>query len=228
MIMAEWRTLKFDRVLRWLRSCAVCGSLKPPIDHVCEACEEKLLKLANTGSALLQPDYPFPVYSLFTWNEDTASLLRPFLHGFKRGWALQAAWSWAVRHSSERSAFGRLAQPRFVVPPASIVGQRDHAYALAQAFARQWGSEEPLAFRWLNAPEGRGQKHLSASERAERRFQPLGTCENLQASRSLVFIDDVVTTGSTAMAAYMALGDPESFEVWTLACRPKLAGKSAI
>jgi predicted amidophosphoribosyltransferase len=40
------------------------------------------------------------------------------------------------------------------------------------------------------------------------------------------FVDDVITSGSTAMAAYLALGDPDYFEAWTLVCRPKLAGKS--
>lgn len=38
---------------------------------------------------------------------------------------------------------------------------------------------------------------------------------------TIIFIDDVVTTGSTARAAWKALGCPDFFEVWCIAFQPK-------
>ena len=55
------------------------------------------------------------------------------------------------------------------------------------------------------------------------RFEARGDLKDFHGIRAAIFADDVITTGATALAAYMALGDPPSFEVWTLACRPKLA-----
>lgn len=93
---------------------------------------------------------------------------------------------------------------------------------------------------------GSGQKMLTQSERGHRRFElqeefaylarrergssmsgPPAKPRELGA-KSIVFADDVITSGATAMAAYMALGDPDGFEVWTLAARPRLAAKSSV
>jgi predicted amidophosphoribosyltransferase len=51
--------------------------------------------------------------------------------------------------------------------------------------------------------------------------------EILTGCRTIVLVDDVMTSGATALAAYMALGDPQLFEVWTIANRPKLATMKA-
>ena len=40
---------------------------------------------------------------------------------------------------------------------------------------------------------------------------------------ALIFVDDVVTTGETAHAAYRALEQPKNFEILSLCYRPKLA-----
>lgn len=64
----------------------------------------------------------------------------------------------------------------------------------------------------------------TAIERSERRFLLKDPRTNQNACRGpFLFADDVITTGSTAIAAYMALGDPSDFEVWTMVNRPRLA-----
>jgi predicted amidophosphoribosyltransferase len=74
----------------------------------------------------------------------------------------------------------------------------------------------------LLLPEGHWQKGLSRVERFAITFE-LSDRENLIGYRRLIVVDDVVTTGATAFAAYRALGQPKSCEIWCLMDRrPKL------
>jgi predicted amidophosphoribosyltransferase len=228
--LSHFKTLEnIDRVLKWFRVCAVCRSPWPPIELLCEKCLARLRPYLNSGENLRQQGYPFPVYSLITWSDETDQFAKPLLHAFKKGWAFGAATTFAEVLSSERRSLSEVVDPLFVHPPASVEGRRDHSWLLAQALAENWDTECLALLPKGHAP-ATPQKKQKAGERANRRFVPV-TQENFSHSGGasgvpFVFVDDVITSGSTAMAAYMALGDPDRFEVWTLVCRPKLAGKS--
>lgn len=213
--------LSQDRWLRYLRSCAVCRSFLPPIDFLCPSCWRELGQIMNRGPALRQSDYVLPTYSLLTWTPQTASFVRPLIYAFKDGRAAQAAEKLATLFLTERASFERQAH----VIPAPANGF-DHATLWAQALVRQGGWTLSDCLEDKTSREER-QKDLRAGERGLRRygfrehFAMAG--EPVLAAKPIVFADDVVTSGSTAMAAYMALGDPERFEVWTLVARPRLA-----
>lgn len=177
----------------------------------------------NRGANLRQSGYPFPVYSLFTWTNSNDRLIRPLSYGFKRGLAFRAAQALALNLLHEVSCHRQLSSPWLVHPGGA---QRDHSWLLAQVLVRLLGPVEAqsvVGLRKEESVEGGPQKLKSASARRSRRF----VYEEKFSGRRLswVFVDDVITTGSTAQAAYEALGEPESFEVWALICRPKLAGK---
>ncbi len=77
----------------------------------------------------------------------------------------------------------------------------------------------------LAYPEGsktESQKKKGVEGRAEREFCPVKNA-NFPPQARVVFADDVLTTGSTARAAFKALGKPSGFEVWAIVWRPKLA-----
>lgn len=116
---------------------------------------------------------------------------------------------------------GPLTRPVFVVPAPSRRGpQRDHAMALAEALVELsgWNLKNVLRFQ---IPEGGAQKTKKAWQRSERRFIAV---EDLKAQGgTILFVDDVVTTGSTARAAWLALREPSEFEVWSVAHQPRLA-----
>jgi predicted amidophosphoribosyltransferase len=207
-----------DKAIRWFRSCATCGSISVPIDLLCERCWLALSTQLNRAEATLQPAYPFAVHSLLTWTPEEP-WIRDLLRGFKRGHAVSAAGTFArlmsdFEHQTER--------PVFVVPPSSD-GKLDHSSVLGIALCKFFPYSQLLVLQ--NSPfEKQGaQKEKTATERASRRFlavYPSGEAPNAE----FVFVDDVITSGSTAMAAYMALGDPPIFQSWTLVSRPKLAG----
>jgi predicted amidophosphoribosyltransferase len=113
-----------------------------------------------------------------------------------------------------------------VVPcPSRRTGMKDHAACLALTICALtgWKYSNILQFQGL---EKETQKQKKANNRRERRFLlaesiilPVGT---------LIFVDDLLTTGSTAEAAWVALKRPQQFEVWCIAYQPKLAITKAI
>jgi predicted amidophosphoribosyltransferase len=150
--------------------------------------------------------------------------------GFKGGREVRAARLFAELFSHERLGLGDCQPAGFVLPPRSK-RQEDHAWALAMEFSRLW--KKPI-LDILTENQGekgshRIQKQLTGDQRHERRYRAKDGFELADWSQrgSLILVDDVITSGATAMAAYMALEDPSRFEVWTLVNRPKLAGTGA-
>ena len=216
---------KLDRVQTWLRSCAVCETTLPPIDLICDVCWQKVMRLRNRGRAMLQEGYPFPVYALFTWTEETEAFIKPLVYGFKKGRSVQAAEDLALEFVAERSEAGEFPKRSVLIPPPS--DQFDHGTLWAKALSDRTFSPVWPVLRPQHERPTASQKRLSREERSERRYEireqiagswPLG-----EQSGRLIFTDDVVTSGSTAMAAFMALGDPEQYEVWCLVARPRIA-----
>lgn len=179
----------------------------------------------NRDHALKQTDYVLPTYSLLTWTPETAPFVKPLIYAFKGGRAAFAAERFATFFLNERSNICELERSRLVSAPSH---EFDHSRLWTQALARQTGWSAHAVLDDKTAREER-QKQLQAGERGLRRFELREDFANYDTDTSsakrIVFADDVVTSGSTAMAAYMALGDPEGFEVWTLVARPRLATK---
>jgi predicted amidophosphoribosyltransferase len=65
------------------------------------------------------------------------------------------------------------------------------------------------------------QKLKKRKERKQKEFVFLGY--SVDKTKNFVFVDDVVATGSTAKAVWLALGKPSLFHIWSLTYRPRLA-----
>ena len=232
------RRKRVDRyLLRYLRSCAVCKTSLPPIDFMCPSCWRTFGRLMNRGENLKQPDYVLPTYSLLTWTPLTAPFVKPLIYGFKGGRAAIAAERFATLFVSEKSVTElptKRASPELAIERSALVSapaiELDHSGLWTQALARQtkWPACAPLVDK---ASRTERQKELQAGERGLRRYAIredfADHVASLKSAKSIVFADDVVTSGSTAMAAFMALGDPDGFEVWSLVARPRLAAKGS-
>ena len=176
----------------------------------------------NRAETLKQADYVIPTYSLLTWTPQTASFVRPLIYGYKGGRAALASEKLATLFLNER---GPVEKSVLVSAPSKAF---DHSVLWTQELARQakWPAIAALDDKTSRAER---QKELQAGERGLRRFvlkeHFAYPYDPVSDAKRIVFADDVVTSGSTAMAAYMALGDPEHFEVWSLVARPRLATK---
>ena len=219
------RRRMIDGWLRWFRSCAICQSSLPPIDFLCEDCWNHFDRIRNRGDWLAQPGYPFPVYSLLSWTDENDAFVRPFIYGLKRGWAVAALEKLTQLLVFERRWGRENSSPLFVHPESSN-GKPDHSRLLGLVLGHQWGSSA-FALEWeQEGPRSNrmSQKRLNVSGRAERRFaEVFSEVRYAEMTSTRVFVDDVITSGATAVAAHLALGHPERFEVWALVCRPKLA-----
>ncbi len=209
-----------DSILRWFRSCAVCGSFYPPIDIFCLPCWHCLMGILNRGPELEQSGYPFPVFSLFNWTPSNDRFLRPFIYSFKGGRNVRSARTLAQEFNFERGLFMSTDTLTFVIPPGKT-RKGDHAWLFGSMVVQSWPSARLIEpFVSLNT---NSQKQNSLQQRTKIQLNVNDTALDQAALRNCIFIDDVITTGSTAQAAQQALGYPKNFAVWTLVNRPRLA-----
>jgi predicted amidophosphoribosyltransferase len=117
----------------------------------------------------------------------------------------------------------RLAGAEIVCPP-SKTGRPDHAYRMAKLLAEKLDLEfVPEALKLVERQRsGISQKDLDRVGREQIRYE---APEKNSLSDNIVFVDDILTTGSTARAAYIALGKPSRFRVFVWAYRPLIAVK---
>jgi predicted amidophosphoribosyltransferase len=117
-----------------------------------------------------------------------------------------------------------------LIPAPSRQGNKDHAYYFVQALTQAGVGFE--LYNCLSRVEAlgsqkkrtRSQRERTAMEWAENFTQ--GDFNAKSAGKHIIFVDDVVTTGSTARAAWRTLGKPRDFAVWALAQRGLSCGAS--
>lgn len=107
----------------------------------------------------------------------------------------------------------------FIPAPARFDKDDDHASLFAKELSRLFGSPTEKLLRRVSQSE---QKGMTREERALNRLvlrEGIDPAQSLGAKK-IVFVDDLLVSGQTARAAYIALGKPAHFEVWTIAYRP--------
>ena len=208
--------MEFKSWLAHLRACPHCHSWLGKTDLFCASCWEFVL--ANRLWKKID-EYRLDITSLFCWREGD-EIISELIYSLKGG---------GLKEANERLARWILAsvEPKdlvgvtFVPAPARELGQRDHASMLAKSLSDL--SCRPLVGA-LQRIDIDTQKHLSRSDRLMSKLDLSGAMSVEEANKqSIIFIDDVVTTGATAQAAYLAMGRPKNFKVWALAYRPRLA-----
>ena len=216
----------FGKLVRFgIHPCLHCGSFLKTEGFLCCPCRDLIssyLSPTLESSQVLN----FDMYAAFRWNPGASDLLSSQLVHLK-GSRAYSDWNyWAERFVQRRLALAPLNRPIRIVPAPSSTGKKDHAFHWAQALSNEIGGE---LFPCLTKPQNHKQRWSSLSERLGVQFDldennselPIDWSEVLW-----VFADDIVTTGSTALAAYKSLGSPPHFEVWTLAKRTLSCGAS--
>lgn len=204
------------------RSCLGCGAFSVADSLFCSICWEFDLKqLMSAPQNHCRTPQGFAHTYLFRWRPKESDGLSALILALKEH-RLEATFDFYAKHLLRRVFFEG---SEILIPAPSTNPKRRHAHNLAKSIARRTGLmvQDPLIH-----PEGFQQKGRSKTQRRALQFT---ANENLTWSMpqahsppsKIVFVDDVLTTGSTAMAAYRALGCPTNFVVLSLLYREPLA-----
>lgn len=208
---------QIENVLRWLRVCPKCSAMVGPVDGFCSSCLGQVVN--NISEPHFTFGFPFPIWSLLRWSseaEEVGQLVKAL-----KGQQNQRAYRILAHEMLKcfRSHRVLRQKPALFVFPPSKGGVADHAQLLALSLSYWSGIPHINAF--ASAREQKEQKSLDKSGRQGLRFERSHVRLPPSAqNEGIIFVDDLLTTGSTARAAWLALNKPKRFTVWTLACRP--------
>lgn len=203
------------------RSCLNCESWRSTESLLCPECLEQFCqRRVRTPDQIEIQGRITKCHALFDWVPDQNRCLSLLLKQLKGGRLSCASHYWGDLLTTQALSLKkrrRLQSVVLVPAPAKRRGDRDHAYLLAEKIAEITGW--PI-YGGLERSMAIETKSLNRSRRAKMTMQ---NHEKITANSCVIFVDDVVTTGSTAMAAKRALGPTMSFEIWCLARRRELA-----
>jgi hypothetical protein len=188
---------------------------------LCEPCEKYILPEALSKET---QEY-FDVEYLFKWHPLEAGPVPAIVFYLKgdqkaNNWFYYARTFMALRGTQACIPSKNLKKVFFHAPGQRK--QRDHAYYWAYFLSLLYGA--PLEKNFFTRKQtNTAQKELNRQERKKIELIP-NELEQLglkypTAQYEYIFCDDVLTTGATSIAAFVALGKPKNFSVWILARR---------
>jgi len=202
-------------MISYLRNCKHCGlgafhnQLKP-IDFFCKKCWTILEREKARENFKIYKSPEILVKPLFLWKKKD-SIVSSLIHGLKGGTPEDV-----VRKISLEITFRESRRKDLIIVPvpSSKVGERDHAYQIANIVSQELKVDLWNGLKW--EAKSTNQKFLKKSERFE---NSMIKTSNLPKGKQVILIDDLVTTGATASAAFKAIKSLNQIEVWALACR---------
>lgn len=216
MKKSNWQ--KSGKGFNLLRSCNICHLNSPPINWLCPHCWGKLQSFYLLPQDMVRKQEDLTHIRLFDWNKENDFFIRIFLNSLKGG-GPSFIFNQVILDFLHRILQAIPFSQNAILIPApshSQTDSRDHAFCLASSFS--FFSGVPVK-NLLTRPFqfDKKQKRKIKWERKTARF-----CikENfIGDEKMIIFIDDILTTGATAQAAWKALGEPEKFIIFTLTWR---------
>jgi ComF family protein len=202
-------------IFSYLRHCAFCHrSIFKKTDLFCENCWQKLFSQKRKFTAAI-PVQNKNIYPLFIWS-DKNEILETLLYSLKKGGHEDAhkrlAREFLIMYKNHFTQDNLV----FVPVPSSVSNQKDHAHLLAETWAKQTNNSLESCLKWEQKPKSQKQSSKLARSGLKMSLQKPLNCFK---KSKIIIVDDVVTTGSTILAASQALCTSKTKEIWCLAYR---------
>lgn len=210
----------------WLKNlcsyspCLSCGRLYSSKIHLCQICKKQIFADLNIFCKNIGE---YRVYSFFKtnkpklkFNADRHFIEKLILQLKSCGDSEKFNFFAEIcdQQAEVRSLLMEQGKPILIYPPSPRL--ENHAKAYAGALASRFGLELQQAFKSISKTGGI--KHTSLKERKGFKLI-LDEKFTYQKDRQYILIDDLVTSGSTIQACYIALNRPKNFCAITLASR---------
>lgn len=201
---------------KYFSCCFYCQSSIVWRWGLCFFCARIFEEHIKPGTLNIDPN--LKVCYLIPWKKNHSRVVQSFLLGLKGG--------------ARTDVFNELASlfcaqfdkptgcSRAIIPIPGSHRWRRHSHTLAQEIFSQTCCQTDLLLECLERKSTVSQKQLS---RGQRRQIFLCSSEKFTSPMSLIFVDDVLTTGQSALAAWRAVGSPPSSQIWVIAYRSQLA-----
>jgi len=199
------------------RACLSCGRMPDPTNsYFCQKCWRALIGDFVCGQIHVERQ---KATALVLWHRQNDLRIRALVTALKQGrrrlLSQKIAGIWLAKALSKRMKIPH--RPVVVPAPPRKRNHRDHAWVLAREIADVIPGAE------LHSVLTRTSRHSQKNRgREERRLVSFEYSAPIPPDRPVLFVDDVITTGATAVAAYNALNTPKSFHIWALAYRCRL------
>ena len=199
----------------YIRCCAVCRKYYPPTHWLCSLCWKYLEKEYLSFEDVYRVEKTLPHLRLFDWHNDNYYFLQRFIKSLKQGGPFFIFEKLGLESFSRfihRSLWPKESKLVFIPAPPSGKTIKDHAHLFAKSLSFYFGAEMRLLLKKKSKKSQ--QKSKNKKERSSVELLSTGF---LKPEEIIVFVDDVLTTGSTARSAYRALNKPKNFFIFTLA-----------
>lgn len=246
-----WLKSQIKEFKSGLRVCVGCGYFpvskgnflgEVGINFLCVECDEVFRSYSSATEEVIQT---LSFRSLYLWPVNEITILNKVVTLLKGCKDSELFESFARNHlrSHNRRTFSHQSESQaqkieqcpkeyLIVPaPSRAVGVEDHASSFARAISNISGWKYAPLLERVDPREQKTQKLENRWFDLAGRFKlkdPRGYDLIDLAKTQVVFVDDLVTTGATACASYLALKKPPHFEVWTIFRRPSLRYRGEI
>ncbi|MCB0384862.1 MAG: hypothetical protein KDD43_05670, partial [Bdellovibrionales bacterium] len=209
-----------DGYLPRIGCCPLCGWVLTQNNGLCRYCWTYCLEHRLAYGERVRPFAGFSTRVLWDWGGANDVGVRRLILSLKNGSGRPALWDQLASALSAQALAPEGSDSKWVIVPCPPrkPGTMDHAVRLAHQLGLKLGL--PVIHSLVRKDSGKKQRSLGRLERQIRSEQSLfSTVDERNIYRDVLFVDDVVTTGATAQAAWVCLGRPRRFQVWALARR---------